>query len=73
MSKNVSQCIDANKWPTDANFQSPPPPPPPPTGRKVEMDSANAGLIIIANIYAVVTEMLGPVPVIQVLQVIFNE
>ena len=37
MPKNASQSKDANKWPTDANFQTPAP-----TGRKVEMASANA-------------------------------
>ena len=45
MLKNVSQCKDVKKWPTDANFHAPTS-----TGRKVEMASTNAGDDICLNL-----------------------
>ena len=40
MPKNASQSKDANKWPTNANFQTPAS-----TGHKEEMASANAAVV----------------------------
>ena len=42
MPKNNSQCKDAKKWPTNANFQTPTS-----TGRKAEMANANAVFLLM--------------------------